>query len=194
MKTYLFISIGILAFSSACKQKKKENKNDDGAISAVSIIKGQLNDLDTSLYQLTKIETADTSLQLKGPADTMIIKREDIRKFAQPFLTLPDITTENYPEKYTEDKLIDAEQGTLSITATAKEETAEIQRQIIIAGLADVSSGKVKSVYIDRYQQSVDSTLEQKLFWEIDKSFMITTIIQKENRPDKVHRVRVEWQ
>lgn len=192
MKTYLFLSIILFVFLLACKDKDKPA--DDQAISAVSIIKGQLNGLDTSLYQITKIETTTTPGQPQGFPDTTVIKREEIRKFASAFLSLPDITTDDYSKKYTEDKLIDAEQSTLNITATAKDQNAEIQRQILIAGIDDLSSGKIKSVYIERNQPSADSILEQKLLWEIDRSFMITTIIQKENQPEKIHRVRIAWQ
>jgi hypothetical protein len=193
MKTCLFVLIILNIFLLACKDKDKPGEGDQ-AISAVSIIKGQLNGLDTSLYQITKIETTNIPDQTQGVPDTTVIRREDIRKFAQPFLSLPDITTDNYSKKYTEEKLIDAEQSTLNITATAKDENAEIQRQIIVAGIADLSSGKVKNIFIERNQPSADSTLEQKLLWEIDRSFMITTIIQKENQPEKVHRVRISWQ
>jgi len=60
--------------------------------------------------------------------------------------------------------------------------------------LADDASGKVQSVFIDRYMPSKDSTVEQKLFWEIDKYFSIGSIIQKENQPDKTHFTKVAWQ
>lgn len=186
MKNYLFVPIGILVLLLACKEKKKPG--DEQLISAISIIKGQLNELDTSLYQFRKIET------LNNVSDTTFLKREEVRNFAQPFLSVPDIGIKSYAKKYTEDRLIDAENQTLNITSTAKDVNAEIQRQIIIAALADFSSGKVKSVYFERYLPSPDSTLEQKLFWEIDKSFLITNIIQRENQPETVRRIRIEWQ
>jgi len=186
MKNYLFVPIGLLVFLSACKEK--DTTTDGPALSAIPIIKGQLKDLDSSLYQFRKIEIRN------DVSDTSFIRREEVKNYAQPFLSVPDITVKNYSKNYTEDRLIDAEQQTLNITSTAKKENAEIQRQIVIAGLADFSSGKVKSVYIERYLPSSDSTLEQKLFWEIDKSFLITNIVQRENQPDKIHRVRIEWQ
>jgi hypothetical protein len=49
--------------------------------------------------------------------------------------------------------------------------------------LADVSNGKVQSIFIDRYIPSKDSTVEQKLFWEIDQYFSIRNITEKENQP-----------
>jgi hypothetical protein len=186
MKNYLFIPVCLLVLLIACKEK--DSKSDEGAISAISIIKGQLHELDTSLYQFSRIEIKDND------SDTFFLKRGEVRGLAEPFLSVPDITTDNYSKKYTEDRLIDAEQQTLNITSTAKNENAEVQRQIIIAALADLSSGKVKNIYIERYLPSSDSTLEQKLFWEIDKSFQITNIIQKENKPEEIRRIKVDWQ
>jgi hypothetical protein len=186
MKNYLIISALIAILFAACKEKKETNQ--EPPISVLSIIKGQLNDLDTSLYSIIKYETANNI------TDSVYLKREDVRKFAAPFLSLPEIADKNYYNNYTEERLIDDQQETLNITCTAKNENAEIQKQIIVIGLADISSGKVQSIFIDRYIPSKDSTIEQKLFWEVDKYFSIGNIIEKENQPDKTHFTRVTWQ
>jgi len=147
-----------------------------------------LNGLDTSLYSIIKYEKTDNI------TDTVYLKRDEVRKFAAPFLTLPEISDKEYYENYTEERLIDAQQETLNITSTAKNENAEIQKQIMVITLADVSSGKVQSIFIDRYIPSKDSTIEQKLFWEVDKYFSIGRIIEKENQPDKTHFTKVTWE
>jgi len=186
MKNYLILPALIAVFFAACKEKKETEQ--EPPISALSIIKGQLNSLDTSLYSIIKYETTG------NVTDTLYLKREDVRKFAAPFLTLPEIADKEYYENYTEERLIDAQQETLNITSTAKSENAEIQKQIMVITLADVSSGKVQSIFIDRYIPSKDSTIEQKLFWEVDKYFSIGSIIEKENQPDKTHLTKVTWQ
>lgn len=188
MKNYLAISVFTVIFLAACKGKKETKE--ETPISALSIIKGQLNHLDTSLYQLTKIETNGNI------TDTSYLKRDEIKKFAAPFLSLPEIANGNYRDKYDEERLIDAQQQTLNITSTPKpeNENAEIQKQILVIDLADISNGKVQSIYIDRFLSSGDSTTQQKLFWGIDKYFSITDIIQKDNQPDKTHRTTVAWQ
>src|SRR6187402_2156662 len=186
MKNYLILSALIAIFFAACKEKKETKQ--EPPISALSIIKGQLNSLDTSLYEIIKYETTDNI------TDTVYLKREEARKFATPFLTLPEIADKDYYKNYTEERLIDAQQETLNITSTAKNENAEIQKQIIVIGLADISSGKVQSIFIDRYISSKDSTVEQKLFWEIDNYFSIGSIIEKENQPEKTHFTKVAWQ
>lgn len=186
MKNYLIIPTLVAILFIGCKEKKEAKQ--EPLISALSIIKGQLNELDTSLYSIIKYETADNI------TDTAYLRREEVRKFAAAFLSLPEIADKKYDKNYTEERLIDAQQETLNITSTAKNENAEIQKQIIVIALADVSSGKVQSIFIDRYISSKDSTIEQKLFWEIDKYFSIGSIIEKENQPDKTHFTKVTWQ
>jgi hypothetical protein len=186
MKNYLIILALIAILFVACKGKKETKQ--EPPISVLSIIKGQLNHLDTSLYGVTKYETADNT------TDTTYPRRDEIRTIAAPFLSLPEIADLNYYKNYTEEKVIDAQQETLNITSTAKTENAEIQKQIIVIALADVSSGKVQSIFIDRYIQIKDSTIEQKLFWEIDQYFSIHNIIEKENQSEKTRFTKLVWQ
>ena len=188
MKNYLILPALSVIFFVACKGEKDSETKDESPISALGIIKGQLNRLDTSLYAITKYETSDHT------TDSVYLKREEIRKYVAPFLSLPEIADKNYYKNYTEEKIIDAQQQTLNITSTAKNEDAEIQRQILIIDMADISNGKVQSIFIDRYIPSADSTIEQKLFWEIDKSFSISNIVEKENQPEKTHYLRITWQ
>jgi hypothetical protein len=186
MKNFLIISALTAILFIACKEKKESTQ--EQPISVLSIIKGQLNHLDTSLYGITKYETSESR------TDTTYLKRDETRQIAAPFLSLPEIADKNYYKNYTEERLIDAQQETLNITATAKNENAEIQKQIIVIALSDVSSGKVQSIFIDRYIPSKDSTVEQKLFWEIDNYFSIGNIIDKENQPEITRFTKVVWQ
>ena len=88
MKNYLFIPALITILFAACKEKKEIKQ--ELPISVLSIIKGQLNHLDTSLYGIIKYETADNT------TDSTYLKRDEIRKFAAPFLSLPEIADKNY--------------------------------------------------------------------------------------------------
>lgn len=185
MKNLLLFAITSIVIISGCKEEKKSKT--DPPISALSIIKGQIQHLDTSLYQVTKIETT------KNKSDTVILKREEIRKYAAAFLSLPEIADAKYYDKYKEERFIDQEQGTLSITAFANDGNAEIQKQILIISLADITSGKVNSIYIDRQRSEGENIIEEKLFWEVDSYFSIGSIIQKQNQVEETRLVKIEW-
>jgi len=191
MKNYLTALLLTIVLLIACNQKKdskNEEESKEPPISALSIIKGQLNHLDTSIYEVKKFETT------KNVTDSVYLKRGEIRKAAEPFLSLPEIADEKYNEKYAESRLIDAQQNTLNITSLATTDTAEVQKQIIIISLSPTSNSTVQSIFIDRYISRGDSTILQKLFWEIDKYFSIGNIIEKENQPEKIHTTKVTWQ
>ena len=185
MKNIFVLLVSMCMVFISCRGKKA--KSNEPLISAISIIKGQLKHLDTSFYQILKFETIDDI------TDTTYLKREDVRKQAYAFLSLPDITQNDYSENYIEDRLIDEGQNTLSIIATAKDGNQEIQKQIIIIPMDEFTSGKVASIYMDRITQIKDSSIQQKLFWQIGHYFQIVNMIQKGNAPEKVSIVKVKW-
>src|SRR5689334_23288191 len=113
MKNSWFTLLIGLALIIGCKDKKNEKQEE--AISAISIIKGQVHRLDSSMYSFIKLERNGNRF------DTTYLKRDEIRKLAEPFLSLPDITEKKIYKKYTEEKLIDAQQETLNITSLLKE-------------------------------------------------------------------------
>src|SRR6185503_17193841 len=113
MKNFLIVSILAIILITGCKNKKDEKQ--DPPISAISIIKGQLNKLDSSMYAFIKLERNGNK------TDTTYLKREEIRKLAEPFLSLPDIAEKKLYKKYTEERLIQADQENLSITSTLKD-------------------------------------------------------------------------
>lgn len=189
--TCLFLTIVLLTACDPKKDSKKEEESKESKespISALSIIKGQLNHLDTSIYEVKKFETTN------NVTDSVYLKRGEIIKAAEPFLSLPEIADEKYHEKYTETRLIDAQQNTLNITSVATNDTAEVQKQIIIISLSPTTNSTVQSIFIDRYFSRGDSTIQQKLFWEIDKYFSIGSIIEKKDQPEKIHTTKVTWQ
>ena len=192
MKNYLILLVLITILLKACKEKKEIKQKQPLAaeppISALSIIKGQVNKFDSSLYAFTKYYRNDSL------SDTTYLKREDVRKFAEPFLSLPEIADNRYHEKYTEDKHVDIERNTLNITSISKSDTAEIQKQIIIVSLSPTENSKVQSIFVDRYIANRDSTIEQKLFLVLDSYFSIQNIIAKENQPEKIITTRITWQ
>jgi len=187
MKNYWVILVLTILLITACKQKKEETK--EAPISAISIIKGQLHNLDSFMYEIKKVERNENR------NDTTFINRHEARSLAAPFLSLPDIADKKLSKKYTEERLLDAEQNILSITSTLKEdEHEEIEKQMLGVDISDISNGHVQSIFIDTYKQAGDSTIETKLVWEVDKYFTIYTTIQKSDQPEKNYFIKVMWQ
>src|SRR5690242_13957513 len=95
----------------ACKQKEKEPEKD--FISALSIIKGQVAHVDTSLYPIMRIEIID-SLH----SDTVFIPREEFAAAAKDFLALPDLADKEVAKRFKEESLFDETINRFIVTYT----------------------------------------------------------------------------
>ena len=184
MKYLFFVALFYFILPFSCKTKNKS----EPLISGKSIVLGQINHIDTSLYQITKYESANSIY------DTLYIKREDFRFYANSFILLPDITSRKFSKSYNEEKIIDTEQNTLSIISTAKDESLEIQQQILIIDLNDLTTSNVKSIFIKRKQKTKGGVIHEKLFWQLDSYFQIATITQEENKTEQIKIIKLTWQ
>src|SRR5215510_1697352 len=81
---------------SGCKSKDEQKK--EAFFPILSFIKSQVAHVDTSLYQITRLTSVDSTW------DTVYIKREDFRAYAQDFLELPDLADKEFANKYEESK------------------------------------------------------------------------------------------
>ncbi len=180
----------IVAFCTACKQKKKPESDVDNTqfFPVVSYLQSQVKDVDTSLYFITKIETANNR------SDTLVISREDFRKYAKDFLELPDITDKKWKGDYTEITQYDSSMGRALFFYTAVDEDAELKRQDVTIMPTFGGNDEVKTIYVHLIKDGKDSTVEKKMFWEVDKHFSIVTIVQKENAPEQIKKLQVHWQ
>ncbi len=96
--TAFILTLLLSAFS--CKQR--ENSNKEKFFPVLSFIRSQVADVDTSLHSIRKVIIIDSLT-----ADTTYIPREQFREEAKDFLTVPDLATSNYEDRYTEEKLFD---------------------------------------------------------------------------------------
>src|SRR5687768_14832788 len=69
----------------------------------LSYIKGQVAHVDTSLFSILKITKTN------GVADTVHLPREDFKRAAADFLSIPDISVKKMRKRYTETRMFDPE-------------------------------------------------------------------------------------
>ena len=99
MKLIYSLLIAGLVFFNSCKQKEKQEG--EKFFPALSFIKGQIAAMDTSLYSIRKLDFIDSIR-----TDTTFIHREQFRAIANDFLSLPDIASPKYEDRFKEEKLI----------------------------------------------------------------------------------------
>lgn len=174
-------------FILSCGNKKK---NGEPFFPVLSFIQSQVAHVDTSIYTIRKVILNDT---LGG--DTTYIPREQFRKEAGDFLSIPDLTIDKYAKRYIETKDFDQTIGRVLIVYTPlKPEKEEIQRQeVLIKPEPDSSQSKVTNFIINRVTNSKDGSIEKKMLWNVDKSFQVTTTIQGKNGEEKTSTFKIIW-
>jgi hypothetical protein len=173
----------VLVLFSNCGEKEKA----EAFIPVNTIIRAQINDIDTSLYTIIKITYIDTLR-----SDTDYVRREDIRDLAKDFLTIPDLSR----KKYTEVNIPGPMEGLSTITYKpvnpGKEELKQIDL-IIDPSLEVQGKSQISTIIIERLFSNRDSSVEKKLLWQTGNSFQVTTIKQLPGQPEIYSSYKVIW-
>jgi len=183
------LSVSVILFVTclaACKSKDKQTK--EAFFPILSFIKSQVAHIDTSLYQITKLTSIDSTW------DTAYIRREDFRKYAGDFLQLPDLSDKKFAGKYDESKFFDASLNRAIITYTPKDKEQEIQREEVMIEPNSETGDKVKNIIVDKLINSKESSITKRMLWNVDESFQVTTIIQQQGREDSTNTIKIQWQ
>ena len=184
MKKWIFFALVIGLF--ACKSKK-DKEPEAGSFPVLSFIQSQVKKVDTSLYSIIKITTVD------GRSDTSYIRREDFRKEAADFLSLPDISEKGLKKKYSESQTYDQLLEKAVLLYTAKDPDLEVQREQVLIQPGNGEPDIVKTLIIDQTIEKADSTVQKNLIWEVDSHFQVAISIQKPNLPERRELIKVIW-
>jgi len=189
MKKIVLPVIAFIFFPGCGNDKKKnDEKNTDAVTPALSFIKSQVAEIDTSLFVIKKIYIID-SLH----ADTTDIHRNDFRALAKDFLEIPDISTKKYKDLYSESKNYYSDLNLVSLITLPKDpSTAEIQKQELLI-TPDSEGGKMKTIIIDREWANRDSSVIKKMLWQVGEYFQVLTIKQLAGQPETKQILKVVW-
>jgi hypothetical protein len=186
-KPFYILLIGTLLFVSCKNKKHTAEEPASNYFPVLSFIKSQVAHVDTSLYRIIKVVQKDSAAN-----DTTYLKREDFKEAAKDFLSIPDISSDDLKDEYTETKLFDADLERAVLNYMPKEPDKEITRQEVIIK-PDQDGDKVQSIFINRVNSNKDSTVQKILFWEVDRKFKIVTLVQKPNVSEKKTTEEVIW-
>lgn len=180
MKKHSGLAALFIILLCSCKQKKND------VFPAIEFIKGQIANVDTSVYRIVKLVPVTDSTY-----DTTYVKREDFKNLAKDFLETPDIS-KKFGGKYSEERMMNNELGLAVFIATPNEEDLEVRRQEVRI-LPDPPNDKVKSIYIERWNGDKDSSVLKRMTWYTDQKFQVITITQKKNEEERTSVMEVIW-
>jgi len=177
------IIVSLLFLFWCCRDKEKP----ESYLPVTSIIKGQVNHIDTSLYSIIKVTYIDTAR-----SDTAYVKREEVRDLAKDFLTIPELSKTNY----TEENIAGPTNGVSTFTYKPihpeKEELKQVDL-IIDPSLEAQGKSQITTIIIDKLFSNRDSSVEKKLLWQMDRSFQVTTIKQLPGQPEVYSSYKIIW-
>jgi len=188
MKNYPLLFLLLIVAGSGCKTKEKEP--DKKYVSIISLIKKQVEHVDTSLYPILKITTIDSL-----PPDTVYIPREEFASAAKDFLSIPDLSDPKVAKKYKEEQArYDESLNRVVITYTPlNPDKEEIKKQELLVTPSEAAGDKVSNIIVLKETNNRDSFLQKKMLWQLDKSFQVVTTTQKAGEPEKVTILKVSW-
>jgi hypothetical protein len=185
MNKWILIPLLVLLFS--CNNEQKEEGRDSGFFPVLSYLNSQVAQVDTSLYRIVKITTVDEQ------SDTTYIKREDFRKEAADFLSIPDITQKKLKKDYKETELYDESLQSVILSYMPTEDDAEIRRQEVVIQPHQAETDQVTSIYIDRVMEQGKATVRKNMLWQVDRRFQVVTITQNSDGTEKIEKRQVIW-
>ncbi|HEV8079214.1 MAG TPA: hypothetical protein VGP43_00775 [Chitinophagaceae bacterium] len=183
----------VILFSSCTQQKFKifePSKKDTTAAHAIfpvtEYIRGQLKELETLPVTPVKITTQN------GVEDSIWLKKENIRTFAEPFLH-PEIDSSNFNDLFSEksffDQTIDA--YTFSYDPIDKlPDTLQLRRWDVYI---DPKKNTIKRIFI--IKEIIKSGTRQiiQLTWKSNQWCKITTITEPEGKPIDIKVEEMKW-
>lgn len=184
-KWLIFIPVFLLL---ACgEDKEEENAADNSAFLPVaSILRGQIKDVDTSLYNIMKIET-------KEKPETTFIKREEFKKYAADFLSLPDLTQKKWKGDYEEANFYDESLESFIHSYTATDEDLETRKQEVLTTQSPDGQLHIKTIMAETYEEEKGTAVRKNLIWHVDRRFQVITTRQKKNGTEEVEKLQVIW-
>lgn len=127
-----------------------------------------------------------------GVTDSTYIKAEEFHQLAQEFV-MPELNKETFEKEFSETSFFDNTTQYSSFLYSTSNKDLAVQRIDVLAKPEDVVYNKVKSIYMEKHYEKVDSSITQKMYWKAAQSFQITTEIRT-IKPEIISRqIKVVW-
>lgn len=187
MQKYVLAFIFSIVVCSSCKNKKKKEP-EKKFFSALSLIRAQVNHVDSSLYRILRIDIIDSTHN-----DTSFMKREEFGAAAKDFLDIPDIADKAFSSRFKEETLYDETINRFMITYTPLNPAVEEIKKVELLATPDQSGATISDIIINRVINNRDNFVEKHMLWLIDKSFQVTTIRRLPGEEQTITTVKVIW-
>ena len=189
---YVFIFYLLIQFS--CKQKdtavpkqiQKDSTEAQTFFPVTDYIRGQLNEIDSLPVTPLKI------INYNGREDSVWMKKEDIRSFAQPFLD-PEIDTANLKNLFTSKSFLDQTINAFTFSYDPIDklpDTLQLRRWDVYI---DPKKNTIKRIYIIKEVNNYGTLQTLQLTWKSNQWCKITTLTEQEGKPMDRKEETMKW-
>ena len=180
--------IGLLCTASilGCNNKKLDSTK--AYFSVVDYLNGEVKKIDSLPLHFLKITAVDST------SDTTEATKEEFNKYAQEFLTIPDIATPRNMKRYTEANDFDETMNNVLLMYTPKEDDDVVRNETVMMEPDEGGNTHVKTILVTTVANSGDSTVEKNLTWHIDKRFQVVTKTSLNGQREKISTVIITWE
>lgn len=195
MPLRLFISCLLIVFYSfGCSDQQSEpvkpintdTTNQQTFFPVTDYIRGQLTEMDSLPITPLKIITVN------GKEDSIWMKKEDIRPFAQPFLS-PEIDTSNLKKLFVEKSFLDQTINAYTFSydpINTLPDTLQLRRWDVYI---DAKKNTIKRIFLVK-EQTLNGFLQtQQLTWKSGQWCKITTIKEQQGQPAIIKEELMKW-
>ena len=172
--------------SQTSQQIEKDSTGDQTFFPVTEYIRGQLSEIDSLPITPLKIITYN------GKQDSIWMKKEDIRPFAEPFLH-PEIDTTNFKELFAEKSFLDQTINAFTFSYDPIDklpDTLQLRRWDVYI---DPKKNTIKRVYIVKEINNNGAVQTLQLTWKSDQWCKITTITEQAGKQPDIKEELMKW-
>jgi hypothetical protein len=151
-----------------------------------SFLRAQLKELDT--LPITPLYVVSQN----GKKDSTWLKREDIRKYATPFLS-PEIDSANMQNLFQESSFLDQSINSYTFSYDPKGKLPGSIHLNHWDVYMNPQNNLVTRIYLVKEEDSSGENITRQLTWLVDKWFSIRTISQKQGQKAEIKEEKMIW-
>jgi len=192
MQKLLFLSLACFFLLISCNSKKNtasaivEETDSVHIFPVTSFLKAQLRSLDTLPVTPLKIATVN------GKKDSVWLKRDDIRKYATPFLS-PEIDSANMYSLFKESSFLDETINAYTFSYDPKKQLPDSIRLRHWDVYMNPQTNTIERIYIVKEKDSANENITTQLTWLVNKSYSIRTITQRKGQEAEIKEEKMIW-
>jgi hypothetical protein len=192
MQKLLFLSLACFFLLIACNSQKNtasattEETDSVHIFPVTSFLRAQLRSLDTLPVTPLKVTTVN------GKKDSVWLKREDIRKYAIPFLS-PEIDSANMYSFFKESSFLDQTINKYTFSYDPKKQLPDSIHLIHWDVYMNPETNSIERIYLVKEKDSGNQNITRQLTWLVNKWYSIRTITQKQGHEAEIKEEKMIW-